>query len=141
MSDDLENKVNIKKQGKIKFTPGVDKEINVSVVNKSGKPLSNIIIKSESENKTFDNKYFYVGEIKGSKKTDLEISFSLPSWIKSSDDILNLSLLQLDMSQALRPTLLKISGTEIDIEVVKDKFTFPKFTYSSVASLEFEYFT
>ena len=126
----LENKVNIKKQDKIKFTPGINKEINVSVVNKSDKPLSNIIIKSESDNKTFDNKYFYVGEIKASKKTDLEISFNLPSWIKSSDDILNLSLLQLDMSQALRPTLLKISGTEIDIEVVKDKFTFPKFTYS-----------
>jgi len=128
--NNLTKKVSINKQKRIGFVPGVDKEMNISIMNNSNKDFSNIIIKSESDNKTFDNKYFYVGNVKANKQTELNILFELPSWIKTSKDVINLSLLQLDMSQALRPTFLKISETKMDIKVTKNKFTFPEFSYS-----------
>ncbi|MBT6795305.1 PDZ domain-containing protein [bacterium] len=117
---------------KIDFTAGTNKVIKGSIVNNSNLEFSNLIIKSESDNKTFNNKYFYIGKIKNNKKSDFKILFKIPSWLKTSEDIVKLSLLQLDMSNALKPTLSKVSRISLKTKVTKKKFLFPKFSYTLI---------
>ena len=115
---------------RINFIPGINKEIKGSILNSSDFEFSNLIIKSESDNKTFNNKYFYVGKIKKNKKNNFKILFKVPSWLKTSEDIITLSLLQLDMSHSLKPTFSQVSKISLKTSVARKEFLFPKFSYT-----------
>ena len=119
----------------IKFKPGIDKEISGIIKNNTGTNLTNIIIKSESANKTFNNKYFYIGEIKNKKEIKFKIPFEIPSWIKRSEDIIKLSLMELDMSRSLKPSLSAIEEVSLKTKIIKRNFMFPKFTYNITPEL------
>ena len=114
----------------ISFSPGSKKVIEGSIVNNSNQNFSNLIIKSESENKTFNNKYFYIGKIDKNKEENFSISLNLPTWLKTSSDIVELILLELDTNKSLDPTLSEISRISLNTKVIQKKFIFPKFSYS-----------
>ena len=92
--------------------------------------MTNLIIKSESANKSLDNKFFYIGSVESKDNFTFEMIFDLPNWVESSKDRVKFTLFHLAMSDPLRPKLVNVKEASSNIILQKEEFIFPRFSYS-----------
>ena len=114
----------------INFQSGKKEKIIGKINNDSSVDMTNLIIKSESANKSLDNKFFYIGSVESKDNFTFEMIFDLPNWVESSKDRVEFTLLHLAMSDPLRPKLVNIKEASSNIILQKEEFIFPRFSYS-----------
>ena len=114
----------------INFQSGKKEKIIGKINNDSSVDMTNLIIKSESANKSLDNKFFYIGSVESKDNFTFEMIFDLPNWVESSKDRVEFTLLHLAMSDPLRPKLVNVKEASSNIILQKEEFIFPRFSYS-----------
>ncbi len=114
----------------IDFQSGKKEKIIGKISNDSDINMTNLIIKSESANKSLDNKFFYIGSVESKDNFTFEMIFDLPNWVESSKDRVKFTLFHLAMSDPLRPKLVSVKEASSNIILQKEEFIFPRFSYS-----------
>ncbi|MDG2446183.1 MAG: S41 family peptidase [Thermodesulfobacteriota bacteirum] len=114
----------------IDFQSGKKEKIIGKISNDSNINMTNLIIKSESANKSLDNKFFYIGSVESKDNFTFEMIFDLPNWVESSKDRVKFTLFHLAMSDPLRPKLVNVKEASSNIILQKEEFIFPRFSYS-----------
>ena len=114
----------------IDFQSGKKEKIIGKISNDSNINMTNLIIKSESANKSLDNKFFYIGSVESKDNFTFEMIFDLPNWVESSKDRVKFTLFHLAMSDPLRPKLVSVKEASSNIILQKEEFIFPRFSYS-----------
>ena len=114
----------------INFQSGKKEKIIGKINNDSSVDMTNLIIKSESANKSLDNKFFYIGSVASKDNFTFEMIFDLPNWVESSKDRVKFTLFHLAMSDPLRPKLVNVKEASSNIILQKEEFIFPRFSYS-----------
>ena len=114
----------------INFQSGKKEKIIGKINNDSSVNMTNLIIKSESANKSLDNKFFYIGSVESKDNFTFEMIFDLPNWVESSKDRVKFTLFHLAMSDPLRPKLVNVKEASSNIILQKEEFIFPRFSYS-----------
>ena len=111
---------------------GKTKSIVAEIKNNSKEKFSNLVLVTNSENTFLNNKYFFVGTLKGKENKRFKMELVIPSWAEDSSDIIQFALSNLSFDDPLRPRLTSIKEVSSDIKIKRPEFIFPKFAYRIV---------
>ena len=124
---DLELTMNIAE--KIDLESGKIKTIQAKIQNSSKREIPNLVLILNSENKSLNNKFFFVGALKAGQEKIIPMEINVPSWLENSEDLVSFSLASISLDDPLRPKLLKVQEKLSKAKITKTSFNFPEFSF------------
>tara|TARA_B100000029_G_scaffold119241_1_gene112475 strand:+ start:93121 stop:95982 length:2862 start_codon:yes stop_codon:yes gene_type:complete len=113
----------------IKLESGKSEEVEATIENNSDKQIRNLVISLNSENRSLDNKFFFVGLLGAGEKKSISMKINIPSWVENSEDLLNFTLSSISLDDPLRPRFLEIQRTSSKAFITKNRFDYPQFSF------------
>ena len=73
---------------------GTREEIVFNIDNKNSSKIKNVFIKLTSDNKTLNNRFYFIDDIKKFENKTVKIELKIPEWIESGNEKINFSLVK-----------------------------------------------
>jgi len=109
---------------------GIREEIVFNIDNKNSSKIKNVFIKLTSDNKTLNNRFYFIDDIKKFENKTVKIELKIPEWIESGNEKINFSLVKLNFNNILKPKLMELGNEVLDLEIKKSSYEFPELFYN-----------
>ncbi len=98
------------------LSSGTKEEIVFNIDNKNSSKIKNVFIKLASDNKTLNNRFYFIDDIKKFENKTVKIELKIPEWIESGNEKINFSLVKLNFNNILKPKLMELGNEVLDLE-------------------------
>ena len=124
------NNIEFTNNDKKSLNSGAEEEIIFNVDNKNSTKIKNVFIKLTSDNKTLNNRFYFIDDIKKFENKTVKIELKIPEWVESGNEKINFSLVKLNFNNILKPKLMELGNEILDLEIKKSNYKFPELFYN-----------
>tara|TARA_B100000131_G_scaffold81846_2_gene78821 strand:+ start:51583 stop:54357 length:2775 start_codon:yes stop_codon:yes gene_type:complete len=109
---------------------GKTEKITFNIDNKNDSKINNLFVKLKSENKTLNNRFYFIKDIDKFENKDIKIELDIPDWVETGNEKIEFTLVKLDTSNILMPNFIELGSETLNLKIKKSEYLFPEVFYS-----------
>ncbi|NSW73421.1 PDZ domain-containing protein [bacterium] len=128
--EEVINNIEFTNNDKRLLNSGAKEEIVFNIDNKNSNKIKNVFIKLTSDNKTLNNRFYFIDDIKKFENKTVKIELKIPEWVESGNEKINFSLVKINFNNILKPMLMELGNEMLNLEIKKSNYKFPELFYN-----------